>query len=275
MDEPDVSPEIDPVRPEEELLARLEELLETVRASLEGRQVRLDNVIELSGFARNKAIRDAKEGVNESEETRKCLEIICSEVFKKFKACLTIKGVNAHRHAYNAVKIIYKSLQEDVEKRLQKMLTQNPKRTDFQENYEEIASEYNAEKDRATIERTFEELLKFAESLDDEEKRAVRECLDEGSLALFDLLSKSDLSKKEFARIKKVAVGLYTRFQAEIARIRDFASKQATQDEIKVKIKDYLWDERTGLPESFAPDEIEEKTDEVFTHLLISVRHLT
>ena len=28
---------------------------------------------------------------------------------------------------------------------------------------------------------------------------------------------------------------------------------------IKVKIKDYLWDEKTGLPESFVPDEVEGK----------------
>ena len=107
------------------------------------------------------------------------------------------------------------------------------------------------QKDRATIERTFEELLKLAESLGDEERRAVREGLDEESLALFDLLLKPDLSKKEIARIKKVAEGLYSTLQAEISRIEDFASKQATRDEIKVKIKDYLWDENTGLPESF------------------------
>jgi len=339
-DGPTVPPEVDPVKPEEELLAELEESVAAVLAYLEARQVRLDDVIELTGFARNKAIRDAKEAVNENEETRKRFEIICREVFKKFKACLTIKGVNAYRHAYDAVNIIYKSLQEDVEKadisdiiralheiiaesvepsevregkpdrkydisqidferlrkefegspakntvtltlkemieaRLQKMLAQNPKRTGYQEHYEKIVSEYNAEKDRATIERTFEELLKLAESLGDEEKRAVREGLDEESLALFDLLLKPDLSKSDIARIKKVAAGLFETLKAEIARIQDFASKQATRDEIKVKIKDYLWDETTGLPEAFGPEEIEEKTDAVFAHLLTSVRHET
>lgn len=334
--EENLPPETDPVRPEEELLAKLEESVEIVNAYLDAHSVHLDDVIKLSGFARNKAIRDAKEAVNENEETRKRFEIICREVFKKFKSCLTIKGVNAYRHAYDAINIIYKSLQQDVnkadisdmiralheiiaesieapgvgkeerkydisridfdrlrkefesspaqntvtltlkemvERRLQIMLAQNPMRIDFQKHYEEIVSGYNAEKDRVTIEHTFEELLKLAESLNDEEKRAVQEGLDEESLALFDLLLKPDLAKKEIARIKKVAEGLYLTVQAEIARIQDFASKQATRDQIKVKIKDYLWDEKTGLPESFAEDEIEEKTDAVFAHLLISARH--
>ncbi len=340
VDEPEMPPEIDPVRPEEELLADLEESVQAVRDFLDRRSVRLGDVIALTGFGRNKAIRDAKETVNENEETRKRFEIICREVFKKFKACLTIKGVNDYRHAYDAINIIYKSLQEDVEradisdiiralheiiaeslevtevregkedrkydiscidfdrlrkefertpakntvtlslkemieKRLQKMLAQNPMRADFQKHYEEIVAEYNNEKDRALIERTFEELLKLAESLSDEEKRAVREGLDEQSLALFDLLLKPDLSKQEITRIKKVAEGLYATLKNEIARIQDFASKQATRDAIKVKIKDYLWDEKTGLPRSFSPGEIEEKTDAVFAHLLTSVRHDT
>ncbi len=152
------------------------------------------------------------------------------------------------------------------------MLAQNPKRTDFQKHYEEIVAGYNSEKDRATIERTFEALLKLAEAMSTEETRAVREGLDEQSLALFDLLLKPDLSKAEIKRLKKVADGLYKTLRAEISRIQDFASKQATRDEIKVKIKDYLWDDKTGLPESFDPEEVEQKADAVFAHLLISAR---
>ena len=35
------------------------------------------------------------------------------EVFNKFKACLTMKGVNDYRAEEGAINIIYKSLQED------------------------------------------------------------------------------------------------------------------------------------------------------------------
>jgi type I restriction enzyme R subunit len=38
---------------------------------------------------------------------------MCREVFKKFKACINIKGVNEHRKEYEAINIVYKSLQKD------------------------------------------------------------------------------------------------------------------------------------------------------------------
>jgi len=330
-------PELDPVKPEEELLADLEEAIEAVRAFLSTKEFRLEDVLEKTGFERNKTIIDAKEIVNQNDETRKRFEIICREVFKKFKACLTIKGINNYRHAYDAINIIYKSLKEDVEKadisdimrdlhaiiedsiepsskesapsklydiskidferlrkeferspaknttvqslkdviekKLLKMLMQNPTRTDFQKHYEEIVSEYNNEKDRVTIEATFEALLKLVDELSEEEQRAVKEGLSEESLALFDLLLKPDLTKAEIDRIKRVAEGLFKALNAELQRIQNFSAKQSTRDEIKVKIKDFLWDDKTGLPETFAPDEVYEKTEEIFKYLLIAEKN--
>jgi len=113
-------------------------------------------------------------------------------------------------------------------------------------------------------------LIKLVDELSEEERRAVKEGLSEESLALFDLLLKPDLSKKEIDKIKKVAEGLYKTLNTELQRIQNFAAKQSTRDEVKIKIKDFLWDENTGLPASFAPEEVEEKTDVVFRHLLVS-----
>jgi len=45
--------------------------------------------------------------------------------------------------------------------RLQRLLQRNPLRTDFQKHYEEIVAEYNREKDRVTIEKTFEAFLQI------------------------------------------------------------------------------------------------------------------
>ena len=330
-------PELDPVRPEEELLADLEETIEAVRVFLAAKEFRLEDVLEKTGFERNKAIIDAKEVVNQNDETRKRFEIICREVFKKFKACLTIKAINNYRSAYDAINIIYKSLQDDVEKadisdimrelhavieesieptsgvkepsklydiskidferlrkeferspaknttvqslkeiiekKLLKMLMQNPTRTDFQKHYEEIVNDYNNEKDRVTIEATFEALLKLVDELSEEEQRAVKEGLSEESLALFDLLLKPELSKHEIDKLKKVAEELYRILNKELERIQDFAAKQSTRDEIKVKIKDFLWDDKLGLPASFAPDEVEQKTELVFRHVLVTQRN--
>jgi type I restriction enzyme, R subunit len=80
--------ELKPARPEEELLADVAEAIVFVRAFLTERGASLDDLIKRTGFARNAAILAAKEAANESDETRKRFEIMCREVFKKFKACI-------------------------------------------------------------------------------------------------------------------------------------------------------------------------------------------
>jgi type I restriction enzyme R subunit len=122
------------------------------------------------------------------------------------------------------------------------------------------------------IERVFAALLILADELDQEQQRAVREGLDEDTLALFDLLMKPDLKKADIKRLKAVAAGLYATLQAQIDAMQDFAAKQGTRDQIRVTIRDYLWDDKTGLPGSYARPEIETKTDAVFAHLVMQAR---
>ncbi|MBU4389187.1 MAG: DUF3387 domain-containing protein, partial [Proteobacteria bacterium] len=327
-------PEVNPVKPEEELLADLAEVINMIVAFLDARNFRLDEITQKTGFTRNKAIIDAKEAVNENDETRKRFEIMAREVFKKFKACITISGINEYRQQYDAINIIYKSLQEDrdkadiadiirelhavvdnaiqthdntdttsedittydiskidfdrlrkefertpskntttqnlkhaIEQRLHRMIQQNPLRTDFQKHFEQIVEEYNCEKDRATIENTFEELLRFVDSLDEESLRAMQEGLDEESLAIFDLLVKPDLSGRDIKQIKEVAQKLLFELKSEKLRIDNWREKQATRDDVKVEIANFLWNERTGLPKSYSESEIGIKSEKVYLHV--------
>ncbi len=115
-----------------------------------------------------------------------------------------------------------------IEKRLKRLLEQNPLRTDFQQHYESIVSEYNREKRPVTIRKTFEALMRYVNDLDDEENRAIREGLDEESLAVFDLLKKQDLSQSDIKRIKAVAVGLLEMLKAEKLRIDHLAREETT-----------------------------------------------
>jgi type I restriction enzyme, R subunit len=325
--------EQDPARPEEELLADLQEAIAFVRGFLAERSASLDDIIEKTGFERNAAILAAKEAANENDETRKRFEVTCREVFKKFKACINIKGVNAHRREYDAVNIVYKSLQEDrdnadisdiiwklheaiepaievrpdtvrepqkpfdisridferlrreferskakrttvqnlkeaIEKRLHALLERNPMRTDFQRHYEEIVGEYNREKDRMTIEKTFEDLLKFMQGLGEEEARHIREGLDEESLAVFDLLKKPDLAAVEIKRVKEVAVELLSTLKAEKLKIDHWREKESTRDGVRITIHDFLYSEATGLPISgYSEAEVGVKTENVFRHV--------
>jgi type I restriction enzyme, R subunit len=325
--------ETNPAKPDEELLADMAEAIALVRAFLTGRDASLDDVIYKTGFERNAAIVACKEAANENDEMRKRFEVMCREVFKKFKACINVQGVNAHRADRNAINIVYKSLQQDrehadisdiirqlhqvvdeaiettpdrigedqkpydisridfdklkqeferspskrttvqnlkqaIETRLKRLLQQNPLRTDFQQHYEEIVAEYNREKDRVTIERTFEALLKLVEELDEEESRAIREGLNEETLAIFDLLKKQDLGAADIKRIKDVAVDLLETLKAEKLRIDQWRDKESTRDAVRVTIQDFLWSDKTGLPvDSFTEDDVMARTDEVFRHV--------
>jgi type I restriction enzyme R subunit len=325
--------ETDPAKPDEELLVDLAEAIAFVRTFLDERNASLDDVIHKTGFERNATIVACKEAANENDETRKRFEVMCREVFKKFKACINVRGVNTYRADRDAVNIVYKSLQQDreqaditdiirqlhlvvdeaiettadrageeqdpydiskidfnrlkqeferspkknttiqnlkeaVEQRLQRLLNQNPLRTDFQQHYEKIVADYNREKDQVTIEQTFETLFKLVQELDEEESRAVREGLDEESLAIFDLLKKQDLSASDIKRIKAVAIGLLKELKAEKLRIDQWRDKEATRDAVRVTIRDFLWSDKTGLPvESYTEDDVNIISNELFRHV--------
>ena len=155
-----------------------------------------------------------------------------------------------------------------MEQRLQRLLQQNPLRTDFQQHYEQIVGEYNREKDRVTIEKTFEALFKLVQELDEEESRALREGLDEESLAIFDLLRKPDLKSSDVKRIKTVAADLLAQLKAEKLRIDHWRDKEATRDAVRVTIHDYLWTDKTGLPvDAYTEDDVNERAEDVFRHV--------
>lgn len=147
-------------------------------------------------------------------------------------------------------------------------MMQNPLRTDYQEHYEKLVREYNQEKDRVVIEKTFEALIKFNEELSHEEKRALREGVDEESLVLFDLLSKPNLKPREIAKIKQIATALLSTLKAERLKVANWQQKESSRDAVKQQIYDFLYDERTGLPiEQYEEDEISDITERVFLHI--------
>ena len=133
---------------------------------------------------------------------------------------------------------------------------------------EGIVAGYNREKDRVTIEQTFEDLFKLVEALDEEESRAVREGLDEESLAIFDLLKKGELNAADIKRIKNVAVRLLETLKSEKLRIDQWRDKESTRDAVRVAIQNFLWSDKTGLPvDSYTEDDVQVRSDDVFRHV--------
>jgi len=82
-----------------------------------------------------------------------------------------------------------------IETKLQQMLARNPMQMDYYRKYLEIIAQYNREKDRVTVEQTFAELVKLANSLDEEQRRAAEEGLSDDEYVLFQMLFKDNISK--------------------------------------------------------------------------------
>ncbi|MGM0600974.1 MAG: type I restriction endonuclease subunit R [Candidatus Rifleibacteriota bacterium] len=159
-------------------------------------------------------------------------------------------------------------LKNEIENRLQNLLRKNPLRTDFQKHYEKIVEEYNSEKDKVTIEKTFEALFVFEQSLSDEEKRAVREGLNEESLAFFDLLKKPKLENKQIKQLKEVAANLLAILKEEKLKVENWREKESTRDAVRQNIYDFLYDENSGLPvDSYEEEEIDILSQAIFDHV--------
>lgn len=145
--------------------------------------------------------------------------------------------------------LILRDIQDLLEERIASMMIMNPDRINFYEKYQQIIQEYNKEQDRASIEKTFDELTKLSDSLTEEEKRYVREGFtSDEELSVYDLLFSENLSKQDINVIKKVAVDLLKKIKDKVAELDHWTDKQETKAEVDNLIRDTLWE---NLPESY------------------------
>lgn len=145
--------------------------------------------------------------------------------------------------------LILKDLDELIQQRLDALLFSNPQRINYYERYQKIIEDYNNEQNRATIEKTFVDLMDLANSMDQEEQRYVREGFSsDEELSLYDLLFSEHLSKQDIQQIKQVAVDLLAKVKAKIAELDHWTDKQETKAAVDTLIRDTLWAE---LPECY------------------------
>lgn len=144
--------------------------------------------------------------------------------------------------------LVLRDIQELLQERLAHLLNENPSRINFYERYQEIIQAYNQEQNRATIEKTFEELMHLSQKLSEEEKRYVREGFkSDEELTLYDLLLKDGLSRPEIKKLKGVAIELLAKIKGQLAGMDHPFDKPATRAALVITIRDMLWLE---LPES-------------------------
>lgn len=137
-------------------------------------------------------------------------------------------------------KTALKDIRDVIEAKLRVMLAMNPERMDFYKRYQEIIADYNHEKDRVTIEETFARLLALSQSMDDEQRRHVKEGLSEEELVLFDLLQKPDLSKKDREMVKRSSQSLLQSIEGHLQNFENWTAKEQTRADVETFVMDHV-----------------------------------
>ena len=161
--------------------------------------------------------------------------------------------------------LILSDIEELLEERLAQMMAANPSRVNFYEKYKQIIEDYNNEQNRATIEKTFDDLMTLSQQLTDEERRYVREGFEnDEQLSMYDVLFKDNLSKDDIKKLKSIAKDLLQKIKDLLSTMNHPFDKEETCAEIDIAIRDYLWN---NLPESYSEDNIHYYRNAVFQYV--------
>lgn len=161
--------------------------------------------------------------------------------------------------------LILKDLRIVIEERLSRMLKDNPLRIDYYEHYQKIIDEFNTSNERNEIAVVFENLMKLAQELDEEEKRYIREGFEnDEQLTIFDLLFKDSLSKEDIKKVKQVAVELLSVIKSRIHELDHWRDKEETRSIISVLIRDTLWE---NMPESYEDNALDRYRQAIYEYV--------
>mgnify|MGYP000955737772 CR=1 FL=1 len=190
-----------------------------------------------------------------------------TDVALGYKKWIDLSGINfeklAEQFKTGRKRTVNEKLKGQVARKLMDMVRLNRTRMDYLERFREMIDAYNA--GSLNAEEFFQQLMNFARSLNEEEKRAVGEQLDEEELAIFDLLTKPqiEMSGAERARVKATAKELLTTIKAG-KLVLDWRKRQQSRAEVRVSIEKVL---DQGLPRAYTPELFEQKTAAVFQHV--------
>jgi len=149
--------------------------------------------------------------------------------------------------------------------KLAEMVMLNRSRMDYLEHFQQMIDEYNS--GAVNVEVMFERLVKFTKELNAEEQRHMAEQLTVEELAVFDLLTKPEISltKKERDQVKKVARELLQTLKRE-KLVLDWRAKQQSRAAVRLAIEETL----DLLPRAFPKHLYAEKCDLVYQHVFDS-----
>jgi len=153
-------------------------------------------------------------------------------------------------------------LKGQVTQKLKRMVQLNQSRVDFLERLQKLIEEYNA--GSYNLDAFFNELLRFAQDLNAETQRGIRENLTEEELAIFDILTRPEpeLSDAEKAAVKKVAKELLAKLKAEKLVI-DWREKMQARAGVQQTIRQAL----QSLPQAYSSELKRVKVNLTYAHV--------
>lgn len=153
-------------------------------------------------------------------------------------------------------------LRASIENKLAQLVHLNKSRMDYLEKFQEMIDEYNS--GSHNVEFFFTKLMAFAQELNAEEKRGIVEKLSEEELAIFDLLTRPEmtLGKKEELQVKRVAQKLLETLKEEMF-VLDWRKRQQSRAAVLVSIEETL----NILPRIYTPELFQNKCDLVYQHV--------
>ena len=142
------------------------------------------------------------------------------------------------------------------------MVQLNRSRFDYSERLQQMIDDYNT--GSINIDELYNHLIDFAQSLDEEDKRSIKEGLTEEELAVFDLLTKPEmkLKRKEEQQVKKVARDLLNTLKAE-KLVLDWRKRQQSRAAVRVAIEEVL----DKLPDCYTEDIFNRKVGFIYEHI--------
>jgi type I restriction enzyme R subunit len=118
---------------------------------------------------------------------------------------------------------------------------------------------------RALMKQGFENFVDLVNSLDEEQRRAAEEGLDEDELALFDLLKKEKLGKAERKKVKQASRALLASLRDLLAPLERWTEKEQTQAEVETFILDNIYMHLPSPP--FSDEDKQEAANMVYQHV--------
>ena len=141
------------------------------------------------------------------------------------------------------------------------MMKQNRNRIEFSKKFQQIIDNYNS--GGTATEQSYDDLTNFAEELNQEDERHIKEGLTIDELELFDILKKSKITKEEKKKIKLAAKHLLHRLKEESPKVlvQDWFKNSQSKEKVKTAVEEVL---DLDLPETYDRLFFKQKCESVF-----------